>query len=229
MKDSKDSKISRKIIVREFTKNDVKDIQRIFLVCTRNVLRNGIRSIVFKSKILSYGLISITSIVTYNNVSAGLLLGISLYCLPVIFGYLLSYLHYFLDKDLNDLENYYNKKSSALFIVEVDIVIAGMVGISPANINKKGHHKGFRKVGDAEMSRMNVLEEFRGLGLSRLLFNKVIEFCSQEKEYKRIILTTSNFQEVACSILYPKLGFSPEHEVIQFPIRLVFFSKVIAN
>ena len=56
------------------------------------------------------------------------------------------------------------------------------------------------------MKRMNVMEKYRGKGLSKLMFQIIMQFC-KESSYKRIVLTTSSFNYVACTYLYPKLGF----------------------
>jgi hypothetical protein len=56
------------------------------------------------------------------------------------------------------------------------------------------------------MKRMNVAEKYRGMGLSKLMFHIMLQQC-KDWSSKRLVLTTSSFNYVACNYLYPKLGF----------------------
>jgi ribosomal protein S18 acetylase RimI-like enzyme len=56
---------------------------------------------------------------------------------------------------------------------------------------------------------MSVAPSARGKGVARALFSALKRFCA-EKEYMRIVLSTSSLQAAACH-LYPSLGFEAEH------------------
>ena len=87
-----------------------------------------------------------------------------------------------------------------------------------------------RKDGDAELVRMNVMPAYRGRGLSKKIFDTAKKH-AKESGFRRIVLTTSTVQEVACLHLYPNLGFHKEREVRVFSIDIysVFFSMNLSQ
>jgi GNAT superfamily N-acetyltransferase len=119
--------------------------------------------------------------------------------------------HTFLAADFQQgIVEYYAHEDRMLFVAEVNRVVVGMVGIAPpTEIDKSGHFRGLRKEGDAELSRMAISKLATGRGISKHLLNKAKLYC-EEKGFKRMVLTTSTAQEVACKYLYPSFGFKVE-------------------
>ncbi len=119
-------------------------------------------------------------------------------------------------KDFREgLVKYYNKPGSDRIIIciEINNKIIGMVAACEAELNIKGHHSGLRRPGDAEMKRMNILNKYQGKGLSKILFEVIKQHC-RERGFKRLVLSTSSLNYVACKYLYPKLGFRAENRKV---------------
>lgn len=57
----------------------------------------------------------------------------------------------------------------------------------------------------AEVARVYTVDNYRGMGLSKMLFDKIILY-AKDKEYKKLVLDTWKFS-VSARALYKKLGF----------------------
>lgn len=161
--------------------------------------------------------------------SAVIVLVLAYNAIPYLIAFIFTCIHLFHDKDFADMINYYNRDGYAAFVAEVkgkdgSTYIAGMVGVAEADVKKKGFFHGLRQEGDAEMKRLCILEKYRGLKISKLLFQEVVQFCKKHG-YKRMMLTTSSVQEVAYKHLYPGLGFNVDKTHHQPVFDVFFFSK----
>ncbi len=145
---------------------------------------------------------------------------------PQIFAFLSSHVILNFSSNLKDMYGTYSKPKSTILLVEMDNKIIGMVGITSADTSKKGVHKGYRKDYDAELHRINILPKYQGLKISKVMIAKAFEFAKQNG-YKRVVLTSSSFQYIACTYVYSKLGFSNLHDVQDGMIRFVFYAKDI--
>lgn len=97
------------------------------------------------------------------------------------------------ERELSDLPSQYGPPSGRAFLVRVDTRIAG--GIAVRRFDD----------GSAELKRMYVRPEFRGLGLGRRLAEAAVE-AAAELGYRRILLDTLASMETAVAI-YRTLGF----------------------
>jgi putative acetyltransferase len=90
---------------------------------------------------------------------------------------------------LEDLDNI--KKNFDIFLIaRENEKIIGTIGV--------------KNEGDARISRMYINKEFRGKGIGKKLFDRIIKYCS--KKYKRIFLTT--YDVMNSEGFYKKMGFN---------------------
>lgn len=99
---------------------------------------------------------------------------------------------------------------------------------------------------DAELRRMSVDASARGRGVARKLFETLQDHCSTARlptttadtgtgggtpgrRFQRIVLSTSDMQHVACTKLYPRLGFEVVHRTPLFGglVTIHFFAKAL--
>ena len=107
---------------------------------------------------------------------------------------MLAYVQSSLSDDLMDIRKHYLDSSTDHFwVVEVDGVVKGMVGIQSTGD------------GNAELRRMSVDREMRRLGIGSKLLSVAEDFCN-ELGYKRILLTTVTLLVPAIA-LYENSGF----------------------
>ena len=108
---------------------------------------------------------------------------------------MLAYVQSSLSDDLMDIRKHYLDSSTDHFwVVEVDGVVKGMVGIQSTGD------------GNAELRRMSVDREMRRLGIESKLLSVAEDFCN-ELGYKRIRLTTVTLLAPAIA-LYENCGFA---------------------
>ncbi len=166
-----------------------------------------------------------------RSVLSGILISIALYLfVPPLISWGMCVVSMRKQKDFKEgLVKYYSEPGTdrLLVCIEVNDKIIGMVAVCEAELDIKGHHAGLRKPGDAEMKRMNILSKYRGQGLSKVLFEVIKQHC-RDRGFKRMVLSTSSFNHVACNYLYPKLGFRAENrKKFAEGIEGVFFSMVL--
>ena len=98
-----------------------------------------------------------------------------------------------LDKDLKDIENVYLKNRGAFIVAILGDEIIGMGALKKIN-NEIG-----------EIKRMRVYKKFQGQGVERQLL-KILETEAIKLGYKKLILDTSDKQEIAQKF-YEKYGY----------------------
>ena len=105
-------------------------------------------------------------------------------------------------KDLMSIKQHYMTSPRSHFWVAVtgQDKVKGCVAVEEVS---DGNIDGWVAGEDAELRRMSVDRACRGAGVSRKLFEQLRTFCI-EKGFKRVVLTTSEFQHDACKI-YPKV------------------------
>ena len=110
------------------------------------------------------------------------------------------------EKDLKSIEKYYlQTKRSMFWVACIGTEVVGTIALDEI---KEGNKEGW-KVGDGELRRMSVKKTCRGKGISRQLFLNLKKFC-QQKKYKRIVLSTSELQKVACKMYSDSYNFEIE-------------------
>jgi putative acetyltransferase len=102
----------------------------------------------------------------------------------------------YFDPQLNDLHHYYNHLNHAKYwVVELDGVVVGGIGIAPFNEKDKV----------CELQKLYLSKETQGLGLGKKLMETALSFAS--KHYEKCYLETTHVLRTAC-ILYEKFGFT---------------------
>ena len=101
--------------------------------------------------------------------------------------------NFILDYDLENPDKFYSQVGGIFYLLLNREQVIGTVAV--------------RKINDkfAEIKRMYLLPEYRGLGWGTQLLEKVLAFC-REKGFKTCILDTNVTQEAAQK-LYAKYGF----------------------
>ncbi len=100
------------------------------------------------------------------------------------------------DKDTEQMYQAYQKPRAAYFVAEVDGKVVGGCGVQHLNGTDKNI---------AELQKLYVLKEYRGLGLGKKLVDKSIEFAKQAG-YEAIYLETFE-NMIEAQNLYKKFGF----------------------
>ncbi|RXK18705.1 GNAT family N-acetyltransferase [Macrococcus sp. DPC7161] len=109
----------------------------------------------------------------------------------------------YFDPELSHLSSYYSKRQHAeYFIVEDKGTVLGGVGIAPFSNDGK----------ICELQKLYLDDAAKGLGISRLLMDKALEYASDY--YEACYLETMGILDVAC-LLYEKYGF----ELLEQPIE----------
>lgn len=120
----------------------------------------------------------------------------------------LSYQNY--DLELNTLPGLYAMPKGVLYIVLVNDKPAGCIALKPLNST------------DCEMKRLFVNQEFRNLGLAKMLCQKLIAY-AKAQGYSKMYLDTLDTLQPAIR-LYNKLGFTSCLPYYDTPIKnIVFF------
>ncbi len=99
------------------------------------------------------------------------------------------------DKELAELPGKYSPPDGRLYLASVEKNAAGCIALRPMN-----------ESGVCEMKRLFVREQFRGLGIGRMLTEKIVED-AKSIGYHTMRLDTLQRMETARS-LYAKIGFS---------------------
>ena len=128
-------------------------------------------------------------------------------------------------KDLKDVQQYYMSRDRCNFWV-AETAESEIVGCVALDEILPENAEGW-KVGDAELRRMSVKKSARGMGLATLLIAELESFC-RTKNYKRIVLSTSEMQVAAKKMYVKKFQFEEErfhdwHGII----RIHFFAKAL--
>ena len=219
--------------IRRYQESDFTSVNRIYKVATYQVICDGLtRAFLDYTSILGFSLIIAYCLLrNYWYISISIIL--VYLALPSLVA-LISCLKG-LGKDLDMTTGYFSTPKTAFFVATLRDedrsfgIVVGMVGIKLANTSTGGKFAGLRRVGDAELVRMNLDPEYQGLGISHQLMMAAINF-STEQGYKRIILTSSSLQHVATKILYPKYGFVFDREQsLILGIKPCFMSKLLTN
>lgn len=216
-----------KLIVRRLQNGDDQYVQRVYVAATRKVYAEGVGNALLQYSWTVMGAL-FSCICLLKN---WWVLHITLFALylfaPAVVATLLILEGYYLVGDIGNPTKYFSRPKHAMFVAELNGEVVGTAGIKPANIKKKGKFANLRKEGDAELVRMNVSPDCQGQGISKVLLNAALDF-AREEGYKRVVLTSTNVQHVATSIVYPKFGFVTEKEAgIVLGIKPVFMSMVL--
>lgn len=221
-----------KIRIREFTGSDERGLKAMYFSVNQATVDSGARKLIGRLFPTWARLITLAVLCSQGFLRTAAVATAGVYLIPPIAGIVMSCIHLWFNKDFVQFMSYYSQPGSTLFVAEsvsssspVPILV-GMVGVAHANIKRGGHFKGLRKEGDAEMKRLCVVEGARGCGLGRRLINQVETFC-KSYGYKRVMLTTSSIQEVACTHVYPRLGYAQIHYVNSIIGKIYFFAKDI--
>lgn len=97
------------------------------------------------------------------------------------------------DKEMADLPAMYNKHDGGFFLAYLDGIPVGIAGVRRFS------------AADAEVKRMFVRDEAKGMGIGKLLLRKCIE-TSKDLNYNSIKLDTADFMNAAIK-LYSDHGF----------------------
>ncbi len=119
-----------------------------------------------------------------------------------------------LDKDLKDIENVYLKNRGAFIVAILGDEIIGMGALKKIN-NEIG-----------EIKRMRVYKKFQGQGVERQLL-KILETEAIKLGYKKLILDTSDKQEIAQKF-YEKYGYKETNrrkDEFGMGLELIFYEK----
>jgi len=98
------------------------------------------------------------------------------------------------DKDIEDLKNVYIKNGEVFFVVELDGIIIGSVGVSKIDDEK------------CRLCKLYVLREHRRQGLGRMILETAIDFASSNGYRKMELEVSEKHKDVIR--LYKKLGFA---------------------
>lgn len=119
-------------------------------------------------------------------------------------------------KELADLPGEYTDPRGALLLAFVDGVVAGCCALRPLDTCDYANA--------AEMKRLFVRPTFRGLGLGRLLTERILD-AARSADYRCVLLDTLDDMEAARA-LYEDLGFVDIPPYYHNPIAGAHYLKV---
>lgn len=117
------------------------------------------------------------------------------------------------EEELASLPGKYSLPQGRLYLTFIDDEIVGCVALRPMEDK------------NCEMKRLYVRPEYRGIGLGRILAEKIIND-AKEIGYKKMFLDTLDTMTFAVK-LYNKLGFQDSHEYCFNPIEGAIFMELI--
>lgn len=119
-------------------------------------------------------------------------------------------------QELADLPGEYTEPRGALLLAYVDGAVAGCCALRPLDASDYANA--------AEMKRLYVRPNFRGLGLGRLLTERILD-AARSADYRCVLLDTLDDMEAARA-LYEDLGFVDIPPYYHNPIAGAHYLKV---